>query len=571
MRLYAIILPLILHNAICSAIWKQTTFSGFIVNSNDGNLTVIEPNGNFININIIKIKTGILSILPEIPITGLNKIYGLVLLNTNEFFVLARINEFINTQSIFGIILDKSKNLKSIVKYAELDHLFFPKDNFILTENNTLILYGILKLNEIEKNECLCEITIDGNVLWSKINKLVSDENYFLQKKSTKHLFGIFPTGLSSYLYEYDERGNEIFNKHFYANNFQYISESKYGGFILAGNIMKNSTLIGYFAKLDENLNISWSYSQNKDLYYSFIYEANDQNYYLFGATPSNDHFYPTNGIINTIDSNNNIKWRMRINEFASINAAIIISETELVFYKIIDKIAPYKITLPSFISERKCYELNECKNCAYGLYWNYTDCIKCKSGCGECVSENLCLSCSRNYKMKNYTCYENTYIPIETNQTENKTNDKNTNTTIKCIAKLCEKCYKNIEHCFKCKENATKNFKNNTQIDKCECKPGYKYTENIDECQISNETLIEDQTTHTNITNKNIEIYYANFGFYITLVIVILLLMAIMLVFIMFIGHKCKDYYAKKDPEKMKLELQSIPNTSIFSDSIKQ
>lgn len=172
-----------------------------------------------------------------------------------------------------------------------------------------------------------------------------------------------------------------------------------------------------------------------------FAHLGGSSRYFLFGDEESSMFASGRRGLIEELDQNGTMKWRLSLKTGYSVTALLELRDNE--YLTVIDgDFSIEKYTVPPYVDHLKCEDLSDCKVCAMGYYWNYTRCVECPMGCAACPVDTICTSCLKGYESSpdnNYTCIRTKKKPVH-----NKTatcNCTSENPTREC-AKNCSRPY---------------------------------------------------------------------------------------------------------------------------------
>ncbi len=105
---------------------------------------------------------------------------------------------------------------------------------------------------------------------------------------------------------------------------------------------------------------------------------------------------YTERGLIVNILPDGTQIWRKSFTDsyVKDIRDIIELSEGEYVMI-VSDGMGVSQYAPPAYPERRRCHDLSDCLKCPKGLFWNYTVCSPCPSGCTSCIDPDLCLDCS--------------------------------------------------------------------------------------------------------------------------------------------------------------------------------
>ncbi len=177
--------------------------------------------------------------------------------------------------------------------------------------------------------------------------------------------------------------------------------ETADGGVAILGHI--HSRQIISLIKLDKHRNMTWE----KDIisprfgWSAQVIETSDGGFVIFGMRADTPTTVVHGGLMVGIDANGTQRW---FKTFTSAMEGIITQLVEMaprVYIGITDAsmFSVFKYTLPTLEERQQCGEnLDTCKACASGFFFNRTVCLSCPRNCRECTAIHRCSSCITGY-----------------------------------------------------------------------------------------------------------------------------------------------------------------------------
>lgn len=275
------------------------------------------------------------------------------------------------------------------------------QSGFIITKRGTAVFAGADAA--LGRYFNLLEISAEGEVVWSK-SITTSYLSLLVESEASDNITYISNTEWGFDVHSIDSERSDSLVLSLNGTTVNYALELRHGeGLALVGRC--GTTRMLCLVKVGKNS--TWKLDVG-EMGVGQVFETKQGDLVAIGGF--------NGGAIFSLSSTGASKWKRHCPEPRDI---IELKEREYVYtgYMYLEK-----FSIPTHVELHRCDFIDQCGGCSLGYYWNYTACRPCPRGCGVCVTEDFCESCTSLYRKDLYK--PNTCVRRPQNQTTRKSNN---------------------------------------------------------------------------------------------------------------------------------------------------